>query len=41
MASREKRTKLDSKTRNFNDDWTQKYLFIGYYQLCLIRNQYV
>jgi len=28
MASRAKKTKLDSETRNFNDDWTLKYLFI-------------
>jgi len=27
MASRAKKTKLDSETRNFNNDWALKYLF--------------
>ena len=28
MVSLSKRTKLDSETRNFNDDWTLKYFII-------------
>ena len=28
MASLAKKTKLESETRHFNDDWTLKYLFI-------------
>jgi len=26
MANRATKTKIDSETRNFNDDWTLKYL---------------
>jgi len=41
MASRAKKTKLDSETLSFNDDWKLKYLFIAYYHLRLIQNQCV